>query len=806
MDSSGRNNRSFARYILDFRKPIGLLLIGITLFMVYWAIHLPIATRFEDLFPANHPNTLLYRQFRRQYGGAQTLVLMVRVKNGDIFNLKTLQDIQDITGEVDKLYGVNHNEVFSLASYRLLYARALPGELVSTPFMYPKVPQNQAEIDDLKNNVHANREQLAAFVTPDDKGALIVASFNEEGLDYKTLFDGVQEIIRKHQDSNTEIYASGAVMFSAWGYHYLPRIQKIFILSVSLMLVILYLSLGHHGGWWAPMLTGTLSAIWGLGFVSLMGFNFDPIMLVIPFIMTARDWGHGIQWQGRYYDELQRTGDKIEACVATADSMIMPGILAIVANIAGVIFITIGNIPVLRQIGIGGAVWMGASVAMVFIFQPILISYLPRSEVRERSLIYRIRSSGLLTRVRGLVDGLAIATVTRGVARTALIGVGVLVLLIGVVAELHVPVGYQTAGTPIYRADAKINEDTAEISKFVPTNIGWIVLETPEFPSSQSGVGIDTLRMSDDLANYLMSRGDVVAVLGFSALATKPMNMLLHNGQPKYYALPDSNSLSASLWGFFFAASAPGEAESYFAIAQSMKNSCIRVMLPDHTYARLERLRADIDYFIKERVATDPALNQVKLRYIGGEAGLYLATDDVIGHLNVINLSLTLAAICIACALFFRSLVAGLLFGLSGIAANFVAFVYMDVHNIGLTVDTLPVISLGIGLGVDYGIYTVARIRDEVVSGLTLEHAIAKGLRSTGAWVFCTFAVMVGGILAWVFSPLLFHSEMSVLLVLLMTTNLIAGVLLVPALIAWGRPKFISGYERNEVAAHQAAS
>jgi predicted RND superfamily exporter protein len=806
MDSSGRNNRSFARYILDFRKPIGLLLIGITLFMVYWAIHLPIATRFEDLFPANHPNTLLYRQFRRQYGGAQTLVLMIRVKQGDIFNLKTLQDIQDITGEVDKLYGVNHNEVFSLASYRLLYARALPGELVSTPFMYPKVPQNQAEIDDLKNNVHANREQLAAFVTPDDKGALIVASFNEEGLDYKTLFDGVQEIIRKHQDSNTEIYASGAVMFSAWGYHYLPRIQKIFVLSVTLMLVILYLSLGHHSGWWAPMLTGTLSAIWGLGFVSLMGFNFDPIMLVIPFIMTARDWGHGIQWQGRYYDELQRTGDKIEACVATADSMIMPGILAIVANIAGVIFITVGNIPVLRQIGIGGAVWMGASVAMVFIFQPILISYLPRSEVREKSLIYRIRSSGLLIRVRGLVDGLAIATVTRGVARTALIGVGVLVLLIGLVAELRVPVGYQTAGTPIYRADAKINEDTAEISKFVPTNIGWIVLETPEFPSSQSGVGIDTLRMSDDLANYLMSRGDVVAVLGFSALATKPMNMLLHNGQPKYYALPDSNSLSASLWGFFFAASAPGEAESYFAIAQSMRNSCIRVMLPDHTYARLERLRADIDHFIKERVATDPALNQVKLRYIGGEAGLYLATDDVIGHLNVLNLSLTLAAICIACALFFRSLVAGLLFGLCGIAANFVAFVYMDVHKIGLTVDTLPVISLGIGLGVDYGIYTVARIRDEVVNGLALEQAIAKGLRSTGAWVFCTFAVMVGGILAWVFSPLLFHSEMSVLLVLLMTTNLIAGVLLLPALIAWGRPKFISRYERSEVAAHQAAS
>jgi uncharacterized protein len=807
MNTGGHDlHRSFARYILDFRKLIGVLLIGITIFMGYWAMHLPIATRFEDLFPAKHPNTLLYRQFRRQYGGAQTLVVMVRVKSGDIFNLKTLHDIQDITNEVDKLFGVNHNEVFSLASYRLLYARALPGELVSTPFMYPTVPDTQAQIDDLKNNVHSNREQLAAFVTPDDKGALIVASFNEQGLDYKTLFDGVQQIIDKHQDSNTEIYASGAVMFSAWGYHYLPRIQKIFILSTALMLLVLYLSLGRYSGWWVPMLTGTLSAIWGLGFASLMGFNFDPIMLVIPFIMTARDVSHGIQWQGRYYDELARTGDKVEACVATADSMLRPGILAILANVAGIIFITVGNIPVLREIGIGGAVWMGASVAMVFVFQPILVSYLPRPVVRERGLLNKLANSSMIAGLRDFTNGIVMAPVKGGTSRTVLIGAGVLALLVGIVAERRVPIGYQTAGTPIYRSDAKINQDTAEISKFVPTNIGWIVLETPEFPSSQSGVGIDTLRMSDDLANYLMSRGDVVAVLGFSALASKPMNMLLHNGQPKYYALPDSDSLSASLWGFFFAASAPGEAESYFAIAQSMRNSCIRVMLPDHTYARLKRLRADIDHFIEERVTPDPALNQVKLRYIGGEAGLYLAADDVIGHLNMLNLSLTLAAICLACALFFRSVVAGVLFAVSSVAANFLAFVYMDLNNIGLTVDTLPVISIGIGLGADFAIYTVARIRDEVASGLTLNDAIELSLRTTGVWVFCTFAVMVGGILAWVFSPLLFHSEMSVLLILLMTTNLIAGLSLLPALIAWIRPWFITRYEHGEQSAQHAAS
>jgi uncharacterized protein len=126
--------------------------------------------------------------------------------------------------------------------------------------------------------------------------------------------------------------------------------------------------------------------------------------------------------------------------------------------------------------------------------------------------------------------------------------------------------------------------------------------------------------------------------------------------------------------------------------------------------------------------------------------------------------------------------------------ANFGAFVYMNARDIGLTIDTIPVISLGIGLGVDYGIYTVARIRDEVRRGAVVEDAVTTALKTTGAAVFSTFAVMVGGILPWAFSPLLFHNEMSLLLIFLMGTNMIAGVLILPAYIAWRQPNFVTRY------------
>jgi uncharacterized protein len=129
----------------------------------------------------------------------------------------------------------------------------------------------------------------------------------------------------------------------------------------------------------------------------------------------------------------------------------------------------------------------------------------------------------------------------------------------------------------------------------------------------------------------------------------------------------------------------------------------------------------------------------------------------------------------------------------------------MNARNIGLTIDTIPVISLGIGLGVDYGIYAVARIQDEVIGSATIEEAISTALRTTGVAVFMTFAVMIGGILPWAFSPLLFHNEMSVLLIFLMGTNMIAGVLILPAFIAWRRPRFIARYEKKSASQIAAA-
>jgi predicted RND superfamily exporter protein len=781
------------KFIISFRAPIGILLIAITAFMGYWALHAQVGTQFNNFFPAGHPDTKLYRKFQYQYGGAQTLVILMRLKHGDIYNSKMLHKIQDVTFDANALPGVNHNEIFSLASLRQVYAEAQPGALISRCFMYPFVPKTQADIDKLKRLVDTHRESITPFVNYDNKGAVVTASFVEDKLDYKQLFDGIQDIIHKYQDDNTEFYVAGLPVVAGWGYYYLPRITFIFFLSIALMLIILYVSLGQRSSWWAPILTGSFSAIWGLGFMGLMGYNFDPVMLVIPFILTARDLSHGIQWQGRYYNELDALDDKILACITTTNVMLPPGLLSILADIAGIIFISLGGIPVLKEIGLGGAVWLAGSLTMVFVFQPIFMSYLPRPTVVARRWWQR-EDVAHGTAAHGFVRWLVRVPVTPGALRTALLAGGALFIVWGISSGQRARIGYQHPGTPLYKPDSKVNRDMEVISHYLPTDEGWVVLKTPDFPDPQSSIGPEVMRMINSMQDYLLNRGDVLGVVSFGSVGIAPINQMFHNGHPKYRNVPSNVKLAGALWYMFLGGTAPGEIERFFAHSPKMTSSCIRLFLQDHTYDRLNRVRQQLDDFVNTHVKNNLNLSKVEVSFLGGDSGLYLAANDVLYHLDLINITFVLLVIYLACTFSFRSPIAGALFIVSAVMANFGAFIYMNARKIGLTIDTIPVISLGIGLGIDYGIYVVARIQDEVIGGATIEEAVTTALSTTGAAVFSTFAVMVGGILPWAFSPLLFHNEMSVLLIFLMGTNMVAGCLILPSFIAWWRPHFISRY------------
>jgi len=779
--------------ILRFRLSIGLLLVGITLVMAYGVSRVKFATSFVDFFPAGNPNTVLYEKYRQDFGGAQSLVIAIRVKKGDIFNFATLKKVQEINRAVDALSGVDHVSVQSLASFRVAYVEPVPGGLIGKPYMYPNLPKNEAELATLKRMVQVHKAALTSLVSGDNRTTIVFATFNEQVLDYRALFDSVRALVSRETDANHEIYVGGEPMVRGYGYHYLPQITACFVIAILAMIVLLYFSLGHRSRWWAPIITGSLSAVWGLGFVGWMGYNFDPVMLVIPFILTARDLSHGIQWQGRYYNELDNSHDKYAAIVLTTNYMLPPGFLSIIADIGGIIFVSLGGIPVLHHIGLAGAVWLASSLTMVFVFEPVFLSFSPVPRIKGKSFGERLGElvPSFFTRA---LDWFIHIPVTPGKVRTGLLVAAGAFILWGVSAGQRSKIGYSTPGTPLYAPHAKVNQDLEAIAQDFPLDEGWVVVTAPRYPSEQSMVGPPNLRAMDDLRTFLLSRDSrVVDVVSAASTIIKPSNQSFHNGHPKYFSVPDSTTLGANLWYLFASGMAPGEAEHYITNVDGFLG-VVRIQLKDHTYETLNQLQTELKEFENSRIRSDPALDKIKFEYLGGLAGLYAAANTVLFRLDIINITFVLLVVLVFSTIEFRAVTAGLLFVLSCVLANFAAFIYMGIRGIGLTIDTVPVISLGIGLGVDYGIYIVARIRDEVGRGCSIEDAIVIAITGTGAAVFSTFAVMVGGILPWVFSPLQFHSQMSVLLSFLMFTNMIAGILILPAFIAWARPGFIAKY------------
>jgi uncharacterized protein len=780
--------RAIGTTVLKYRAMIGALLLIVTGVFAYGVSKVAVETKFEDFFPVNHPSVQLYDEYKR-YGGAQTLILLLRVKNGDIFTVSTLNKIQDIQKELDTLPGINHNEIYSIASVRVAYPTGSAAFIERHAFIAPEPIKDDARAQQVKTAVKLHRGEVRGFVTPDNKGAIFTASFNEDVLDYSSLFQLVQGMVKKYQSDNETIFVAGEPIVRGYGYHYLRLIAVLLLLSVLVIGLVLYFSLHRRASWWVPAITGILSATWGLGFTGFMGYYFDPVMLVIPLLLTARDLSHGIQWQCRYYDELDRfNGDRSAAVLATTETMLPPGLLSIAADIAGIIFISFGGIPILQHLAYTGAVWLGSSLLMVFVFQPILVSYLP---AHRRESQPTAATGDVTAWWRRLGIWLSDLPVTPGPARAGLFIISAVVMLAGLTTLARARVGYSTAGTPLYPADSKVNRDIQEIAKYYPLDEGWVVMSTPDFPKDGNVLTPRALRMMDDFAYFLQANDpDVRQTVAFASNAVAPIEMRFHYGFPKFFTLPESNFNGGGMWYLFFQSTAPGELDQWVTGAERANNTVFRIFLRDHTYATLNRVTDLLGQFYQTRFATDPALSKDKLEYMAGEAGLYKAANDVLYKLDLLNLTCVLAIIFLFSAIVFESLVAAVLFFLACILGNFAAFIYMAARGIGLTIDTIPVISLGIGLGIDYGIYTVSRIVDEVALGKSVDEAIIFALRTTGVAVWDTFIVMIGAIALWSFSPLLFHSEMSMLLMFLMATNMIAGVLVLPAYISWRRPKF----------------
>jgi predicted RND superfamily exporter protein len=173
----------------------------------------------------------------------------------------------------------------------------------------------------------------------------------------------------------------------------------------------------------------------------------------------------------------------------------------------------------------------------------------------------------------------------------------------------------------------------------------------------------------------------------------------------------------------------------------------------------------------------------------GGIMGILAAINDEVERSHVANITLILLVIFTLHSITYQSVPSGSIILLQISTATMLSLAYMALRGIGLNINTLPVQSVGVGIGVDYAIYIVDRIRQEVVDTEDIDEAVRRAIRTTGMAVSFTATTIVGGVAAWSFSNLRFQGEMAYLLVIIMVLNMLGAITVVPAFYSILRPK-----------------
>ncbi len=765
----------------------------VTLFFASRIPYLEMYSNFADLLPQEHPYIQLHNDVKDTFGGANNVVMAISVEEGDIFSNDNLARIHRLTQGVDALPGVNHNLVRSL-THRTVRKTWLTemGNMNSEPYYDPlKESYSEEELARLRLDVMANPTVYGLLVSPDLKSALIRATFTEGQLDYVEIFRQLGELkseveaLRAAEASpGVNIYATGQPVLMGWVYSYLGQIMQIFLLTMAILLTLLLLYFRTRVyGILLPLVGVLISATWGLGIVSLLGYNLDPLTLVIPFLITARAMSHGIQLVERYYAESRVAKDNHDAARRTFETLFRPGTLGIVSDAVGLLLISLGSSPINVKLGIYASIWAGTVVITVLMAVPLVLSILPLS---------KRRSDAADEAQVGVFAALARFVTSRsGSAAVLLLALAVYVG--GAVLSSRVQIGESEPGSPILYPDHDYNISSKNINANFPGSEEMYVVARTSEPGGIKRP--EVLRALQDFQIHMLQDPEMGGSKGMPDLV-KQVNQILHNDDPRWGVIPDEASYVGGLMFAFMASSPiPGALKEFVDPEDQTAN--LVFFYKDH---KGETLRRAI--FMAKQWIEDPA-NQVEgleMRLAGGPIGVTAAINEAAFESNMVIIPAAMALIFLFVTLFYWSLHAGWLMLLVMTFCTVATYAYMGIVGIGIDVNTVPIIAVGIGVGIDYSIYMMDRVREETAkAGGDLNAGIRHSIATTGKAIAFTATSLIGGVVMWAFvSDLRFQADAALLLVVMLILNAWAAANLVPAWIVRFKPAFILRTETPE--------
>ena len=778
------------------RRKIVLGVVAVaTLIFAAFALQLDLITRFDEQLPQDHEFIETHNQYAKEVGGANTLQIMLEVKEGTIFTRETLAKVFEMTKRLDTIYGVNHDLINSLAHRTNRRIQLKGGGLTEIEPIMDRAPQNENDVRRVREIVYTTPNLYGVLVSLDEKATLLQATFIEGRIDHRRLFDEVMgAVVEPFSDDNTTIHVAGHPALYGWVYYYATQVYWIFLATTLLMWICLYLYFHDIRGALRPTITGVVSAIWGLGFIKMIGFSLDPLTLVIPFFITARAVSHSVQMHERYYEEYQKAEwQKEPAIVAAFAKLFVPTLSGILTDALGVLVILFVPIVLLQKLAISAAVWILAITISELLLNPIVYHYLREPDMR----IVLKRNEGVFKRsLSSLAAGLLSPA---GKALTLATWLG---LMVGsVYFWQHLVIGDPSAISPLLYRDSPYNTAHARIQETFGGVENLMVMAERTLPqdtgASEEGLSAREILERRDSQPSLMNPEVLPWIESFQRYLERDpavgasfsfvdiLGATNGTGDPKWNVLPRTRTqVLMAISGYFFGVS---HSESARVIDYQFRHAPIHFYLTDHKGDTVRRIiqRA------REYIAANP-LETARFRLAGGPIGVLAAANEELLTNDILVNILGFGTIFLILVATYRSLLAGVYMILPLLVANAIINAYMGARDIGINIHTLPVVTVGVGFGIDYALYIVSRIIEEQKPGEGLDAAVLRTLVTSGKAVTFTALTMVLGTLFWTMSSLRFSGEMGLLLALWMGVSFLATMTLLPVLIVLFKPGFIT--------------
>jgi hypothetical protein len=751
------------QWLFRHRARFLVLFLVLTALLLGFAAQTKVDARFEKQLPLGHEYIQKFREYESEFGGANRVILAMIVEEGEIFNEDYFNKLDSLTKDVYAMPGVDQASVTSLFTPNVRFTEVVEDGFTGGNVVPSDFENTQQDLAKVKENV-LKSNYMGRLVTDSFNGAMVMANLLDVDPDTKEPLDTFA--VARALESLREKYESEVVKVHVIGFSKVMgdirdgALNVIFFFCVTIIVTALLVWLYSQSFIFSvlPMGCSLAAVAWQLGIIHLMGFGIDPMSILVPFLVFAIGVSHGVQMVRVFRDQLFHGEEALVAARRAFSELLIPGGVALLTDTIGFITILLIPVPTIRELAIAASVGVAAIIVTNLVLLPLLLSYQkPSHGYRERVAKRKVKTKKFWHKVSAVSE--------RRVAK-GLVIIGVLLFVFGFDQATRVEVGDLHAGVPELRSDSRYNRDTAAITDNF--NLGVDVLIAFAETNKDGSVDYEVMELLDQFEWRLKNIEGVKSVLGLAGMARK-INSGYSEGSLKWQVLPVNRDMLAQ---------AVGRVETSTGLT-NLDGSVLPVMifLEDHKAETIRRVVTAVTAF-----ETDYGYKKMHFRLAGGNAGIMAASNEVVRNAQFPILIYVFSAVILLCFASFRSIKIVICIVLPLALVSVLAHTLMFWMDIGLKTSTLPVVALGVGEGVDYGIYLFSCFIAQRRKGLEFADAMEAAMQQAGSAIVFTGLTLSVGVGTWAFSTLQIQADMGILLMFMFLMNMVCAIVLLPAI------------------------